>query len=467
MVTPATSKRKSAAKSPQRPGLRTYDSALKYLFTLTDYEQMLRVRYNRDTFSLDRMYKILKGLDNPHKKIRAVHIAGTKGKGSTAEMLSQMLIACGYRVGVYTSPHIKDIRERIRINRDMITQAALARLIRQVQPVIEKMEKDRPTFFEIFTALAFTHFANMDVDVAIIETGLGGRLDSTNVLKPDVCGVTSISLDHTQQLGLTIDKIAAEKAGIFKDATPAISVQQKPEVEQVLKSVAKKANAPLRFAGKDIDFSCRFESSRTSGPHMRVSVTTETSRFEHLPVPLLGEHQAQNCGLALALLDELKNKGFDKISDTVAMEGLQHTYLAGRMEMVCEDPRILVDGAHNAASVAALMRALGQNIPYDSMVVVFGCASDKDIPGIMEQLTLGADKVIFTASANGRAAKPKDLLTEYEEISGRTAQLAETMEEALAIATSAVSREDIICVTGSFYLVGEAKELLTAKQMHI
>ncbi|NQU76910.1 MAG: bifunctional folylpolyglutamate synthase/dihydrofolate synthase [Planctomycetes bacterium] len=436
------------------------------MVSLTDYEQMLRVRYNRDTFSLARMYRLLKGIGDPHKEIRTVHIAGTKGKGSTVEMLSEMLIACGYRVGVYTSPHIKDIRERIRINREIVSQAALVRLIAAIDPVVLKMVDDKPTFFEIFTAMAFKHFVNEAVDIAVIETGLGGRLDSTNVLCPDACGLTSISLDHMQQLGQTLGKIAEEKAGIFKSNVPAISVPQKPEVECVLKRVAKDAKTPLRFTGKDIDFSYRFESSRTSGPHTRVCVTTPTSRFEHLPVPLLGEHQALNCGLALALLDELKKKGFDKIHDEVAIDGLSRTYLPGRMEMICSDPRILADGAHNAASISALMRAIGQNIPYDSMVVIFGCASDKDIPGIMEQLALGADKVIFTATANGRVAKPKDLAAQYEQYSGRASQTANTVEEALAIAASAVTREDIICVTCSFYLVGEAKVLIEAKKLH-
>lgn len=459
----ATTRKKASRAKPARGPFRTYDAAMRYLFSMTDYEQMLRVRYNRDTFSLDRMFRILKGLGNPQRKLRSAHIAGTKGKGSTVEMLSQMLTTCGYKVGVYTSPHIVDIRERVRIGRTMVTQAAMTRLICEIEPIVRRMVDDKPTFFEIFTAIAFKHFANEKVDIAVIEVGLGGRLDSTNVLMPDVCGVTSISLDHMQQLGRSVSLIAREKAGIFKPAIPAVSVPQRPEVETVLKSAAKEAKTPLMFAGKDIDFSYRFESSRTAGPQTRVCVTTDTSRFEHLPVPLLGEHQALNCGLALALLDELKKKGFDKITDETAIEGLAQTYLPGRMEMICDDPRILADGAHNAASIGALMKAIGQNIPYDSMVVVFGCAVDKDIPGIMRELALGADKIVFTSAHGPRAAKAKDLALEFEECSGKMAQIADSVEEALSIAASAVSREDIICVTGSFYLVGEAKLILAAR----
>ena len=459
MVTATSSNRSRKGKPSVAAGarvFRTFDSAMKYLYSMTDYEQMLRVRYNRDTFSLDRMYHLTKKLGDPHKKIPTVHIAGTKGKGSTVAMLSEMLTACGLKVGVYTSPHIMDVRERVRINHELIPQAAMTRLISSAEPIIAKMGDDKPTFFEIFTALAFKYFADQEVDIAVIETGLGGRLDSTNVVTPAVCGLTSISMDHMHQLGNTLDSIAAEKAGIFKSSIPAISVPQRPEVESVLRKVAKANSTPLFFAGKDIDFSYRFESSRTSGPHTRVCLTTPTSRFEHLPVPMLGEHQALNCGLALALLDQLKSQGY-KINDELAIQGLAHTYLPGRMEMLSTDPRILADGAHNAASIAALMKAIGQNIPYDSMVVIFGCAVDKDIPGIMDQLTLGADKIIFTRSSSPRAAKPEELVDLYEERSGKMAQVAENVEQALTIARSAVSREDIICITGSFYLVGEAK----------
>ena len=439
---------------------RTYSSALKYLFSQTDYEQMVRVRYNSDTFSLDRMRRLLRGLGDPQKKLRTVHIAGTKGKGSTATMLAEMLKACGHRVGLYTSPHIVDVRERIMINGDKITQAALCRLICRAETSIEKMKDDKPTFFEIFTAMAFVYFVAEKVDIAVVETGLGGRLDSTNVLKPDVCGLTSISLDHTSQLGDSIAKIAGEKAGIFKENTPAVSVPQTPEAERVLKRIAKQTGTPLMFTGKDIDFSLRVESSRTGGCMTRICLTTPSSQFEHLPVPLAGEHQAVNCGLALALLDQLKGQGI-KIDDETAKRGLANVYIPGRMEMINADPRILVDGAHNAASIRALMRALGQHVPYDSLVLIFGCAADKDIPGMMKQLAAGADKVVFTQAKNSpRAAKPKDLAAVYDEVSGRQAQITDSLTEAMRIGINAVSREDLVCVTGSFYLVGEAKEML-------
>ena len=460
MVT-STASKTSPAKSARRQPIRTYDAALRYLFSQTDYERMLRVRYNRDTFSLSRMKLLLKKLGDPHKQLRCVHIAGTKGKGSTATMLAEMLQACGHKVGLYTSPHLVDIRERIRVNGGMITQAALTRWINKVGVHIERMREDKPTFFEIFTAIAFLHFAGEGVDLVVLETGLGGRLDSTNVVKPLVVGLTSISLDHTHQLGHTLEEIAGEKAGVLKRGVPAVSVPQVPGARDVLKKVARRTKTPLMFTGENIDFSYRFESSRESGPQTRICLTTPRSQFEHLPVPLMGEHQALNCGLALALLDQLKAQGLD-IDDGAAIRGLSRVELPGRMEMLKENPRVLADGAHNSASVEALMRSIGQYIPYDSMVVIFGCAADKDIDGMLEQIMRGADKAIFTASDNPRAARPEDLAEAYVERSSKMAQVAPNLKEALRIATNAVSRGDIICVTGSFYLVGEAKKLLMA-----
>jgi len=458
MVTVTISK-VSPKKSGRRTGIRTYDAALKYLFSHTDYERMLRVRYNTDTFSLSRMRSLLKKLGDPHKSLRAVHIAGTKGKGSTATMLAEMLQACGHKVGLYTSPHLVDIRERIRIDGEMITQAALTRAINVVAVHVDRMTRSKPTFFEIFTAIAFKHFADSGVDVAVLETGLGGRLDSTNVIKPLVVGLTSISLDHTHQLGNTVKAIASEKAGIFKAGVPAVSVPQVPEAESALRNAARRAKTPLLFTGQNIDFSYRFESSRETGPQTRVCLTTDNSRFEHLPVPLMGEHQAVNCGLALALLDQLKAQGLE-IDDVAAIEGLSRVSLPGRMELLTADPRVLVDGAHNAASVEALMRAVGQYIPYDSMVVIFACAADKDIDGMLDEITRGADKVIFTSYDCPRCANPEELSKQYEELTGKMAQVADNVVEAVRIAANAVTREDIICITGSFYLVGEAKRLL-------
>ena len=451
---------KRAAKA-----FRTYEQAIGYLFTTTDYEKQQRLRYNVTTFDLNRMNTLLKGLGDPHKKLKCVHIAGTKGKGSTAAMLAKMMEANGYTVGLYTSPHVTSLHERIVVNTQMITRKEFLDLLNRVHPILEKMgrQDDRPTFFEIFTAVAFLHFCDHKVDIAVIETGLGGRLDSTNVIMPEIVGITSISLDHQNLLGNSLDSIAREKAGVIKKGIPVVTVQQDPAAMKVLKKQATSVKAPFIVTGKDVDFSYRFESSREHGPHTRICLTTPTSRFEHLRVPLPGEHQAINCGLALALLDRLKTQGYT-IDDEKAVTGLRGVSLIGRMEMLCGDPRILIDAAHNAASIRALIQAIGQHIPYDSLIFIFGCNADKDVRGMLTELQYGADKVIFTRSNSPKAVFPTDLAEMYTEICGKMCQTAMTLREALRIARCAVTREDLICVTGSFYLVGQAKSLFAPEE---
>jgi len=445
------------AKVKPKKAFRSYDKAISYLFGRTDYEKESRLSYNVTTFNLARMEKLLSLLGNPHEKVHTVHIGGTKGKGSTATMLAKMLEANGYKVGLYTSPHVVSLHERIMVNSEMVSKSEMLGLLNRVYAPVEKMAKtDSPTFFEIMTALAFLHFVDMKVSIAVIETGLGGRLDSTNVIKPKVVGITSLSIDHQQQLGDTIDSIAKEKAGIFKRGVPVVTVQQEPEAMRVLRSRASSLKAPLSVTGSDIDFSYRFETSREDGPHTRICLTTQTSKFEHLRVPLYGKHQAINCGLALAMLDKLKSSGYE-IDNEKATEGLNKVSLTGRMEMICDDPRIMIDAAHNAASIEVLIHAIGQNIPYDSMVVIFGCNKDKDVEGMLRRLQYGADKVIFTRSNSAKAMSPQDLAEMYTEICGKMYQTAMSLGEALRLAKSAVSREDLICITGSFYLIGEAK----------
>jgi dihydrofolate synthase/folylpolyglutamate synthase len=440
------------------PENKAYNKAVEFLMSHTDYERMRVVRYNTTTFNLDRMRQLLDGLGNPHKAYKTVHIAGTKGKGSTCHMVASMLRSAGFNVGLYTSPHLLNLRERVCINGRYISEDQFAGIIKRIEAVVKKLgSSNKPTFFEILTALGFCHFADEHVDIAVIETGLGGRLDSTNVITPEVAAITSISYDHMAVLGNTLSKIAEEKAGIFKKDVPALSCLQEPEVMTVLDRVARQIHAPLEFVGTDIEFSHRFEITRPAGPHVRVSLATERSHFEHLTVPLIGEHQAVNCGLALAILDKLKTRGL-QFSDAKAVAGLQEVNLPGRIETVWHDPRVIIDGAHNAASVKALFRGISQYIPYDSMVVIFGCNCDKDIDGMLEQVSLGADKVIFTRSDNNpKSASPDELSLRYVDRFGKMAQSAGTFSDAMDIATRAISREDIVTVTGSFYLIGEAK----------
>jgi dihydrofolate synthase/folylpolyglutamate synthase len=450
----------SKTKSPRRGAraepraateITTYSTAVRYLFDHTDYERMRVVRYDEQTFKLDRMRALLEHLGNPHEQVRLVHVAGTLGKGSTVAMIASMLQGCGYAVGEFTSPHMVDIRERVTINGQMIGKADFTELMRQVAAAATAAAVE-PTFFELITAIAFKHFAEQAVDVAVIETGLGGRLDSTNV----------IDYDHMHILGRELPVIAREKAGIFKRGVPALAFEPESDaVEQVLRETAEAVGTPLRLINKDIEFSYRFGASRDLGPHTRVCLITETSQFMHLPVPLPGEHQAINSGLALAAIDVLKGAGFE-FNEVDMLRGLAATRTPGRMELIWNRPRILVDGAHAAASLAALMRSVGAHVPYDSMVCIFGCCEDKDIQALLEKVALGGDKVIFTrAKHTPRAADPEELQRRFAEISGKMSQVARSLPDALNLASRAVGRDDLICVTGSFYLVGEAKRYLT------
>lgn len=440
--------------------ISTFPNAVRYLLDRVDYERMRVVRYDESTFKLDRMKRLLDHLGQPHKQVKMVHVAGTVGKGSTVAMIASILQGCGYAVGMYTSPHITDIRERMSINGHSIGKTDFTELSRQVAIAARKLDFE-PTFFELTTAMAFKYFAEQAVDIAVIEVGLGGRLDSTNVITPEVTIITQIDYDHTHILGRTLEKIAREKAGIFKRGVPAFTIEQPREVEAVLRKAAEEIGAPLKVINKDIEFSFRFGATDDLGPHTRVCLITQTSQFMHLPVPLPGEHQSLNCALALAAVDALKACGFN-MPEAQLHEGLAKTRLPGRMELVWNQPRILVDGAHNTASVGALMRCVGAHVPYDSMVCIFGCCEDKDIPAMLEKVALGGDKIIFTrAKGTPRAADPDELQRQFADRSGKMSQVARTLPEALDLASRAVGRDDLICVTGSFYLVGETKKHLS------
>lgn len=458
-------KSRDTSSSPSRPAkssvdIGNYSAAVRWLLERTDLERARVVRYNEDVFKLDRMRSLLAKLGDPQEQFRSVHVAGTNGKGSTTAMIAAMLQECGYATGLYTSPHLVDLRERVQINGVAIDRGEFTELMKQVAAAAAKLDSE-PTFFEIMTAVGYKHFAEQAVDIAVIEVGLGGRLDSTNVLRPEATVITSIDYDHMKLLGNTLPEIAREKAGIFKKGVPAFIFESETAVERAIAEVAERVGAPLRIVNKDIEYSSRFCVTDELGPHTRVCLYSKTSRLEHLPVPLPGEHQASNCGLALAVVDHLKSVGFDCPEEKITA-GLAKTRIPGRMQLVWDRPRVLVDGAHNPAAMGALMRCVGAHVPYDSMICVFGCCADKDMGTLLDRMNLGADKVIFTrAQSNSRAADPDELQRLFAERSGKMSQTAKTLPEALELATRAVSREDLVCVTGSFYLVGETLKHLS------
>lgn len=466
------------------PGPETivdYASAQRYLGARVDLERVRPTTETRDAYKLDRMRAILDALGNPHESIRCVHIAGTKGKGSTCEMTASCLEACGYTVGLFTSPHLVDLRERVRINRAMISEAEFVAVLKKVAeaaaPVTRVMGE--ATFFELMTALGFQHFAEQAVDVGVIEVGLGGKLDCTNVITPEVAAITTIGFDHTQILGNTLAEIATQKAGIFKTGVPALTVDQHPEALAAIRKAAEELAVPLQVVGAsgDLEFSHRFEwpadaAARRAGhtefgPTLLVNLTTEHAVYEHVSVPLRGEHQAINCGLALAIIDKLNERGFN-CPEELVLAGLERTRLPGRFEQVYPNPPpfVILDGAHNPDSMRALMKALSAYLQFDSLVVLFGCAADKDIDSMLRALAGGADKVIFTrASGNARAANPADLARRYGELSeGKICQTSNSLAQGLELAARALGRGDALCITGSFYIVGEAKAELARRE---
>ncbi|MGQ0626692.1 MAG: bifunctional folylpolyglutamate synthase/dihydrofolate synthase [Phycisphaerales bacterium] len=440
-------------------GLSTFEDALAYLHARVDLEKLHATPELRDKYKLDRMAAILEALGNPHDDLRCVHVAGTKGKGSTCEMIAACLGACGYTVGLFTSPHLVDIRERIRIDQRLIQREdflALTRRVAKAAGAVAPLHGEA-TFFELTTAIGFLYFLEQAVDVAVIEVGLGGLLDCTNVIRPEVAAITMIGYDHTQILGSTLEEIARQKAGIFKPGVPAITIPQEPAAMAAIRETANRVGAPLCVVGEDIDFASRFEFQSGVGPQALVALSTPRCEFEHVVVPLRGEHQALNCGLALAVVDKLIEHGFDCPEGKV-IDGLERTTLPGRFEQVWDSPRIIADGAHNPESIRALMKAIGAYMTYDSLIVVFGCASDKDTDSMLRHLAGGADKVIFTASKSARAADPTRLMERYLELSdGSACQTAPDLQSALDIAARACGRGDLMCVCGSFYLVGETK----------
>ncbi len=458
--------------APVKPGrprrFANYASALKFLDSKINVERVRPKNVEPEVFKLSRMQAILAAMGDPHHSPRwIVHIAGSKGKGSIVEMLAACLgpQGCGYTVGVFTSPHLIDVRERIRIGNDWIDEQDFVSTLGHVAAAAAVIEDDYgpATYFELLTAMAMRYYAERAVDVAVFEVGLGGRLDATNVIRPTVSAIGAIQLEHETILGSTLEAIAREKAGVMKPGVVTIAFDQDKQVLDTFETVAQETTAELRLLGRDVDFSSRFESTPELGPHTRVCLSSSRTSFEHLPVPLKGAHQSLNCGLVLAILDELRAHGLESPERQVAL-GLERTLNAGRLEQVWDEPRILIDGAHTPESVEATIKAIGAHMRFDSMVVVFGCAADKNVDEMLQRAAIGADKLILTrTSDNPRAVKAEDLgrrLESLPSIGPRMAQVIPDVREAVNTAVRAVGRDDLVLVTGSFYLAGEVKKLL-------
>jgi len=441
-----------------------YTQSTAYLESLTNYEKSPADRYDASNFDLRRMDLLLAALGNPQAGRKTIHIAGTKGKGSTAAMVAGILRTSGYSSGLFTSPHLYSWQERIKVNGRPVAQKDFARLANLVRPHVEEINKSALfgclTTFEVLTAIAFLYFREKGAAFQVLETGMGGRLDATNVVKPDVCVLTSISLDHTQVLGNTVAKIAGEKAGIIKPGCMVVSAPQATAAGSVIKAKCKAQDATLIQAGKDIKWTpisnnLTFQAFRVEGLLCKY----------HIRLPLLGDFQMENASLAIAAIEILQQQGAN-ITYGDILRGLGRVRWPARMQILGLSPPVIIDGAHNAYSVKKLIESIRKYFTYSRAYVIFGSSIDKDISGMGNELEGFADRVILTRSHHARAASA-DYLQKLLKNSNLTISRELDAAKSLSAALSMASEGDIILATGSLFLAAEIQIAFTASSKFI
>ncbi len=379
----------------------SYNAALDYLYSFVDYSLKHSSELAKADFNLDRMRLLMAELGNPQDRYPTVHVAGTKGKGSVCALIASGLHAAGLRVGLYTSPHLLDYAERIRVGGDPISHQALVDLVEQIKPVVARIPK--LTTFEITTALAFMHYAEEHVDAAVIEVGLGGRLDATNVILPKVSVITSLSYDHMAVLGNTLAQIAGEKAGIVKPGVPVVSAPQKDEALRVLERIASERRAPFTLVGRDVTF----EGLAHSLDAQSLKVTRGDNVYTWT-IPLLGSHQVQNTAVAAAALWTLRTQRIG-IPDAAIERGFASVQWPARFEVIRREPPIIFDSAHNQDSFARLRQALEDYFPGRPVYLVFDASEDKNIPGMFAEIRPKVRRMFITKSFHPRALEPEKI----------------------------------------------------------
>ncbi|MBN1859881.1 MAG: bifunctional folylpolyglutamate synthase/dihydrofolate synthase [Candidatus Thermoplasmatota archaeon] len=406
-------------------------------------------------FGLERISYLLEKLGNPHRQLQVIHVAGTNGKGSVCQYIGSILKNAGFTVGVYLSPHVERFSERIVVGNQEISKEDLAMCITQVKPVVEQMRQqdNTPTFFEIVTALAFLHFKNRKVDYAVVEVGLGGRFDATNVVCPVVSVITNISLEHTEILGKDLCAIASEKAGIIKEHVPVVTAATQDALTTI-EQVALERHAPViridRFTWKRTSFPGRYQEFLIHGSFQDYRVKTS----------LLGTHQGENIALAITAVEQLQMNGVF-VTDANITDGISAATHPARMEIVSEHPLILLDGAHNPAGIMMLARTIKEDFPSHRLILVLGMLRDKDIGTMIATIVPLADVVIVTQSTNPRAADPqllKELIMGFDE--KKIVSVSQSINEAIDHAWRLAREKDLICVTGSLFTVGEIRSYL-------
>jgi len=460
-------------------------AALEFLYQRINYERNTTPPRRSRGLGVQRMHELLARLGNPHHRLPAIHVAGTKGKGSTATMIAATLQAAGYRVGLYTSPHLESLEERFVVDGRSCTPAELVALIEQVRPVVRDMDGPisqgtgraaGPTFFEITTALAMRHFVERSVDLAVLEVGMGGRLDSTNVCRPVVTAITSIGLDHTRQLGDTLAEIAAEKAGIIKPGVPVVSGATQPDVRRVIRDIAAERGGPLREV--DRDFSVAYlPPPPVNGSGVQCGSVAYTDRTVgqgtevRFALNMLGRHQAANAGVAVATLGELARLGW-RVDEDAIRQGLATARCLARIEVLKERPHVVLDAGHNVGAIEALVAVLLESFAANRGTLIFGTTREKDAPGMLRLLLPTFDRVVVTRYQNNpRAVPPEEIVRIIDQIgeisrasAGAAPQVVMRPEPSTAwqFARSVATRNELICVTGSLFLAAELRPLILA-----
>lgn len=430
-----------------------YREALAYIYHFTDYEKRGFAVYAPEFYNLDRVHHLLALLGEPHRAFRSIHIAGTKGKGSTAAMAEAMLRAAGYRTGLYTSPHLHTFRERIQTGGELIPEAEVVRLVKAMQPLVSRVADI--TTFEVMTGLAFAWFAEQGVEWAVVEVGLGGRLDATNVVTPAVAVLTSISYDHTAILGDTLSQIATEKAGIIKRGVPVVSAPQADEALAVIEETCREREAPLTLVGRDWGW----QADRSTLDGQAFAISHGQERLEGLWLPLLGEHQLVNATTAVAAV---VGSGA-AVSAAAIHQGLRAVYWPARLEILNRGPWVVADSAHNGDSAQKLRAALQALFGERRLTVVLGASTDHATPEMLMVLLAGAERAIATRARHPRAADPAWLQARAQTM-GYYLQVSQTVPQALEMALAAAGPDDLICCTGSVFVAAEARAAWLARQ---
>ncbi|MEE8472545.1 MAG: folylpolyglutamate synthase/dihydrofolate synthase family protein [Dehalococcoidia bacterium] len=437
-----------------------YQESLDYILGFTDYEKLPSVLYSPANYDLRRMEGLLEGMGNPQRQARTVHIAGTKGKGSTAAMIASVLTASGLSTGLFTSPHLHTMRERIAVDGRPISREELARMVARYRPVIDALKHSAPygrlTTFEVLVALAFAYFREKGVTFQVMEAGMGGRLDATNVIHPQVSIITPISLDHVEVLGPTLEKIAREKSGIIKEGSPVVIAPQPPEAARVLARVCREKGADLIRVGKDITWEKGL--SDLKGQAFRVRGRNESYS---LSIPLLGDHQLENAATAVAGLEVLVEQGFQVTPEGLS-EGMARVSWPGRLQILQAQPTLVVDGAHNDASARRLRESLAQYFRWERLVLVLGSSIDKDIHAIVEELAPLHPVAIATSSRHPRAMPSAQVAAEFQG-QGIEVEIVDTVPDAVTRALAMAGSSDLVVATGSLFIAAEVIEVITGQ----